>query len=53
MLVYKQIHNFVTIFYLFTLVTCIALILPVWRTCGPRHKSISGPHLHIQHITCT
>lgn len=29
-----------------TLVTCIALILPVWRTCGPRHKSISGPHLH-------
>ena len=20
------------------------LIFPVWRTCGPRHKSISGPH---------
>lgn len=29
-----------------TLVIMAALIFPVWRTCGPLHKSMSGPHLY-------
>ena len=29
-----------------TFVMAMALILPVLRTCGPRQRSIRGPHLY-------
>lgn len=31
--------------FVYTLMTCMAFIFPVCLTWGPRHKSISGPHL--------
>lgn len=43
-----KIKNVVTTKHLYelTFVTLNAFTLPVWRTCGPRHKSIKGPHLY-------
>ena len=40
-----------TYYHKHTFVTCIAFILPVCRTWGPRHKSIRGPHLQEQEVT--
>lgn len=36
-----------------TLVTMAALTLPVWRTCGPRQRSMSGPHLQVRKVSST